>query len=206
MKLSVVNKSGKAESDLDVSDKVFAADFNEALIHQVVSAYLAGGRSGNRAQKNRSAVRGGGRKPYRQKGTGQARAGTIRSPIWRGGGRIFPAQNADFSQKVNRKMHRSAICSILSELVRQNRLLTVSKLEAKEPKTGVLATQLQKLGAGADVLIITDAVENNMQLSARNMPKVDAVSVSSVNPVSLVGHEKVVMTVAVAKKFEEMLG
>jgi large subunit ribosomal protein L4 len=206
VKLSVVNKSGKSESDLDVSDKVFAADFNETLIHQVVSAYLAGGRSGNRAQKNRAAVRGGGRKPYAQKGTGQARAGTIRSPIWRGGGRTFPAQNADFSQKVNRKMHRSAIRSILSELVRQNRLLTVSNLEAKEPKTKALASQLQKLGAGSDVLIITDALENNMQLSARNMPKVDAVNISSVNPVSLVGHEKVVMTVAVAKKFEEMLG
>ena len=142
MKLSVVNESGAAKSDVEVSDVVFAAQFNEPLIHQVVTAYQAGGRQGTRAQKNRSAVRGGGAKPWRQKGTGNARAGTIRSPIWRGGGKTFPASSQNFDQKVNMKMYRAAIRSILSELVRQERLVTIDEMKMDAPKTKSLVEKL----------------------------------------------------------------
>ena len=205
MKLKVVTASGKAASGVEVSDKVFAALFNEPLIHQVVTAYLAGGRRGTRAQKNRSAAHGGGTKPWRQKGTGRARAGTIRSPLWRGGGKIFPAQTADFSQKVNKKMRQAAIRSILSELLRQERLLTVDEFNLEAPKTKVLAEKLHQLGAN-DALIVTEAEERNLSLSARNLPKVHALNVSNMDPVSLIGHEKVVLTVPALKKLEEMLG
>ena len=205
MKLNVVNESGKATSGVEVSDKVFAADFNEPLIHQVVTAYLAGGRRGTRAQKNRSAVRGGGAKPWQQKGTGRARAGTICSPIWRGGGRTFAVKPTDFSQKVNKKMHRAALRSILSELLRQERLLTIDEFKVDAAKTKVLVAKLNKLGA-SDALIVTDSDENNLSLSTRNLRRVSALSVSKVDPVSLIGYEKVVMTVSAVKKFEEMLG
>ncbi len=205
MKLNVVNESGKATSGVEVSDKVFAADFNEPLIHQVVTAYLAGGRRGTRAQKNRSAVQGGGAKPWRQKGTGRARAGTIRSPIWRGGGRTFAAKSTDFSQKVNKKMHRAALRSILSELLRQERLLAIDEFKVDAAKTKTLVAKLSKLGA-SDALIVTDSDESNLSLSVRNLRRVSALSVSKVDPVSLIGHEKVVMTVSAVKKFEEMLG
>ncbi|MEJ2107427.1 MAG: 50S ribosomal protein L4 [Acidiferrobacteraceae bacterium] len=204
MKLSIVNDSGSAKSDVEVSEAVFGARFNEPLIHQVVTAYQAGGRQGTRAQKNRSAVRGGGTKPWRQKGTGHARAGTIRSPIWRGGGKVFPATTQNFDQKVNKKMYRGAMRSILSELVRQGRLVTVESLTMDAPKTKLLNEMLGKLG-GFDALIVTTEDDRNLALSARNLRSVDVATVNSVDPVSLIRHEKVVMTADALKRFEEVL-
>jgi len=205
MKLNTVNESGAAGSGIEVSDKVFGASFNEPLIHQVVTAYLAGARQGTRGQKNRSAVSGGGAKPWRQKGTGNARAGTIRSPIWRGGGKTFPAKTQDFSQKVNKKMHKAALCSILSELARQDRLVAIEKFSIDGPKTKALADKLNKLDAN-NALILTVEDDKNLALSARNLKWVDVNTVGSVDPVSLVRHEKVILTTDAAKRFEEMLG
>lgn len=205
MKLNTVNESGAAGSGIEVSDKVFGADYNESLIHQVVTAYLAGARQGTRAQKNRSAVSGGGAKPWRQKGTGNARAGTSRSPIWRGGGKTFPAKTQDFSQKVNKKMHKAALRSILSELARQDRLVTIDRISVDGPKTKVLAEKLNKLDA-VNALILTVEGDKNLALSARNLKAVDVNTVSAVDPVSLVRHDKVIMTTDAAKRFEEMLG
>jgi large subunit ribosomal protein L4 len=205
MKLNVLNENGAAGTGIEVSDKVFGASFNEPLIHQVVTAYLAGGRQGTRGQKNRSAVSGGGAKPWRQKGTGNARAGTSRSPIWRGGGKTFPARTQDFSQKVNKKMHKAALCSILSELARQDRLIAIDSISVDAPKTKALADKLSKLNAN-DVLILTVDADKNLALSARNMKAVDVNTVSGVDPVSLVRHEKVILTTDAAKRFEEMLG
>ena len=196
--------SGQALSEIELSDKNFGVVFNEPLVHQVVVAYQAGGRAGTRAQKNRAAVRGGGRKPWNQKGSGRARAGTIRSPLWRGGGKVFPARTADFSQKVNKKMQRAALRSILSELVRQERLVAVPDFRIDAPKTQVLIDKLSKLNA-ADVLIVTEGLDRNLYLSARNLHKVDVCDVASVDPVSLIGHEKVVMTVPALKRLEELL-
>lgn len=204
MKLSIVNESGTAKSDIEVSDVVFAARFNESLIHQVVTAYQAGGRQGTRAQKNRAAVRGGGAKPWAQKGTGNARAGTICSPIWRGGGRTFPAQTQNFAQKVNKKMYRAAIRSILSELIRQERLVAVDTLQMDAPRTKGLVDKLNKLGA-SNALILTAEDDRNLSLSARNVPGVDVVSVSHVDPVSLIRHEKVVVIADALKRIEESL-
>jgi len=205
MKLNVLNENGAAGTGIEVSDKVFGASFNEPLIHQVVTAYLAGGRQGTRGQKNRSAVSGGGSKPWRQKGTGNARAGTSRSPIWRGGGKTFPARTQDFSQKVNKKMHKAALCSILSELARQDRLIAIDSISVDAPKTKALVEKLNKLNAN-DVLILTVEADKNLALSARNMKAVDVNTVSGVDPVSLVRHEKVILTTDAAKRFEEMLG
>ena len=205
MKLNVLNENGAAGTGIEVSDKVFGASFNEPLIHQVVTAYLAGGRQGTRGQKNRSAVSGGGAKPWRQKGTGNARAGTSRSPIWRGGGKTFPAKTQDFSQKVNKKMHKAALCSILSELARQDRLIAIDSISVDAPKTKALAEKLNKLNAN-DALILTVDADKNLALSARNMKAVDVNTVSGVDPVSLVRHEKVILTKDAAKRFEEMLG
>jgi len=205
MKLSVINENGAVGTGIEVSDKVFGASFNEPLIHQVVTAYLAGGRQGTRGQKNRSAVSGGGAKPWRQKGTGNARAGTSRSPIWRGGGKTFPAKTQDFSQKVNKKMHKAALCSILSELARQDRLIAIDSISVDAPKTKALAEKLNKLNAN-DALILTVDADKNLALSARNMKAVDVNTVSGVDPVSLVRHEKVILTKDAAKRFEEMLG
>jgi len=205
MKLNTVNESGAAGSGIEVSDKVFGASFNEPLIHQVVTAYLAGARQGTRGQKNRSAVSGGGAKPWRQKGTGNARAGTSRSPIWRGGGKTFPAKTQDFSQKVNKKMHKAALCSILSELARQDRLVAIEKFSVDGPKTKALAEKLNKLDAN-NALILTVEDDKNLALSARNLKWVDVNTVGSVDPVSLVRHEKVILTTDAAKRFEEMLG
>lgn len=205
MKLNVINEKGAAGTGIEVSDKVFGASFNEALIHQVVTAYLAGGRQGTRAQKNRSAVSGGGAKPWRQKGTGNARAGTSRSPIWRSGGKTFPAKTQDFSQKVNKKMHKAALCSILSELARQERLLTVESFSVEGPKTKALAAKLDGLKAN-NVLILTVEDDKNLALSARNLKAVEVNTVNSVDPVSLVRHEMVILTTDAAKRFEEMLG
>ncbi|NEZ05247.1 50S ribosomal protein L4 [Wenzhouxiangella sp. XN201] len=191
-------------SKIKVSDEVFGRDFSEALVHQVVTAYLAGGRAGTKAQKNRSAVSGGGRKPWRQKGTGNARAGTIRSPLWRSGGVTFAAQPRDFSQKVNRKQYRAAIKAILSELVRQERLLVVDKFDVAEPKTRAVREQLSDLGVETGVLVDVELGEN-LYLGSRNIPGVYALTVEALNPVSLVGAEKVVMTSAAVNKIEEWL-
>ena len=205
MELSIV-KPGNAESGtVSVSDVAFAREYNEDLVHQVVTAYLSGARQGTRAQKNRAAVRGGGKKPWRQKGTGRARAGTIRSPIWRSGGVTFAAQPQDHSQKVNRKMYRAALRSIMSELARQDRLMVVESLELEEPKTKLLAKQLGDYGVD-NVLIVTSEVGENLYLAARNLHKVDVRDVDGVDPVSLIGYEKVMVTVDAVKKFEEMLG
>ena len=196
--------NGAAAGTVQVSDVAFAREFNEDLIHQVVTAYLAGARQGTRAQKNRSAVSGGGRKPFRQKGTGRARAGTIRSPLWRSGGVTFAAQPQDHSQKVNRKMYRAALRSILSELVRQDRLLVVEDLAVAEPKTKLLVKTLADYGLQG-ALIVSDEVNENLYLAARNLHKVDVRDVNGVDPVSLVAFDKVVVTVPALKKFEEML-
>ncbi|GAB5452895.1 MAG: 50S ribosomal protein L4 [Halioglobus sp.] len=205
MELSVF-KPGNAEAGtVSVSDVAFAREYNEALVHQVVTAFMAGGRQGTRAQKNRSAVNGGGRKPWRQKGTGRARAGTIRSPIWRSGGVTFAAKPQDHSQKVNRKMYRAALRSIMSELARQDRLVVVESLDVAEPKTKLLAKQLGDYGVD-NVLIVASEVNENLYLAARNLHKVDVRDVEGVDPVSLIGYEKVLITVDAVKKFEEMLG
>ena len=205
MELSIV-KPGNAEAGkVSVSDVAFAREYNEDLVHQVVTAYLAGSRQGTRAQKNRAAVSGGGKKPWRQKGTGRARAGTIRSPIWRSGGVTFAAQPQDHSKKVNRKMYRAALRSIMSELARQDRLMVVESLDVEEPKTKLLAKQLGEYGVD-NVLIVSAEVGRNLYLAARNLHKVDVRDVDGIDPVSLIGHEKVMVTVDAVKKFEEMLG
>jgi len=204
VELSVVKPGKKKPGSVEVSEATFARDYNEALIHQVVTAYLAGGRQGTRAQKNRSAVAGGGKKPWRQKGTGRARAGTIRSPIWRSGGVTFAATPQDHSQKVNKKMYRSAMRSILSELARSERLVVVEDMSLEQPKTKLLVEALK--GYGLDnVLIIASEVDQNLYLASRNLHKVDVRDVEGVDPVSLIAHEKVVVTVDAVKKFEEAL-
>lgn len=203
MKLDVVNESGKSTASVDVSENVFGARFNEPLIYQLVVAHQAGGRQGTRAQKNRAAVRGGGAKPFAQKGTGKARAGTIRSPLWRGGGKIFPSRTADFSQKVNKKMRRAGMRSILSELVRQERFTAVDNFSMSAPKTKELVGKLNKLKTD-NVLIVTAVDDNNLTLSARNLARVNVCSIDHLDPVSLVGHEKVIMTRDAVKKCEEL--
>jgi large subunit ribosomal protein L4 len=191
-------------SSMDVADAVFGQDFNEALVHQVVVAFMADGRAGTHAQKNRAAVRGGGTKPWRQKGTGRARAGTIRSPIWRGGGRTFAATTRDYSQKVNKKAYRAAIRSILSELVRQDRLLVVEGFSLQAPKTKELLGNLKTLDLD-NVLIVHDDPDENLYLAARNLNKVDVVDTAIANPVSLLAFDKVLITVAALRQFEEKL-
>jgi large subunit ribosomal protein L4 len=193
-----------ANSALEVSEATFGRDFNEALVHQVVVAFGAGARQGSRAQKTRSEVRGGGAKPWRQKGTGRARAGTIRSPIWRSGGVTFAAKPQDHSQKVNKKMYRGAIQSILSELVRQERLIVVEKFAVETPKTKELISKLKELEL-KDVLIVTSEVDENLFLSARNLYKVDVRDVQGIDPVSLIAFEKVLMTADAVKQLEESL-
>ncbi len=204
--MNITDTTGSAsEKTLELSDEAFAVEFKESLIHQVVTAYLAGGRSGTASQKTRSEVRGGGKKPWRQKGTGRARAGTIRSPIWRGGGRAFAASTRDYSQKVNKKMYRGAMRSIISELIRQDRLIVVPELELVEPKTKLLLAQLKSLDL-KHVFIITDVLTENLALAARNLHEVDVCGAASVDPVSLVKYEKVLVTVAGMKLLEERLG
>jgi len=189
---------------VDVADSAFGAEFNEALVHQVVTAYLAGSRSGTKGQKNRASVRGGGAKPWRQKGTGRARAGTIRSPIWVGGGRAFAAKQRDHSQKVNKKMYRAALRSVVSELARQDRLVVTDSIDMKAPKTRELAATLKKLGLDS-VLIVNEAFDEKVFLSARNLPNVGVCDASSIDPVVLLRFEKVLMTVPALKMIEERL-
>lgn len=193
-----------AQSALTVSETTFGREFNEALVHQVVVAYAAGARQGSRAQKTRAEVSGSGKKPWRQKGTGRARSGDIKSPIWRSGGVTFAAKPQDHSQKVNKKMYRGAIKSILSELVRQERLIVVEKFEVGAPKTKVLVQKLKQMALD-DVLIITANVDENLYLAARNLYKVDVRDVQGIDPVSLIAFDKVVMTVDAVKQVEEML-
>jgi len=204
VELSVVKPGNKAAGTVAVSEANFAREYNEALVHQVVTAYLSGARQGTRAQKTRSEVAGGGKKPWRQKGTGRARAGTIRSPIWRSGGVTFAAKPQDHSQKVNRKMYRAAMRSILSELARTDRLMIVEALDVEQPKTKLLAETLK--GYGVDnVLIVADNVDKNLYLASRNLHKVDVRDVEGADPVSLIAYDKVMITVDAVKKFEEAL-
>ena len=205
MELKLTTATGKASTkNVEVSDANFSRDFNEALVHQAVTAYLAGARAGTRAHKNRADVRGGGKKPWKQKGTGRARAGTIRSPIWRGGGQTFAARPQDWSQKINKKMYRAAIQSILSELVRQDRLLVVDSFALDAPKTKDLTVKLNKLGV-TNVMIMTEDMNDNLYLSSRNLHNVGICDVNNVDPVSLIRFEKVIMTAEAVKKVEEML-
>ncbi|NIM28512.1 MAG: 50S ribosomal protein L4 [Gammaproteobacteria bacterium] len=205
MKLSVVTAEGKkAAKDVEVSETAFAASYNEPLVHQVVNAYMAGARSGTRAQKSRAEVSGGGSKPWRQKGTGRARAGSIRSPIWRSGGVTFAAKPKDYSQKVNRKMYRGAMRSIFSELVRQDRLLVLDEFGVEAPKTKELTTKLGRLGL-EDVLIVTEEFEENLALAARNLHWTTYIDTHQINPVSLIAFDKVLITVPALKRIEERL-
>lgn len=189
---------------LEVSDQVFGAEYNEALVHQVVKAYFNAARSGTKAQKNRAAVRGGGIKPWRQKGTGRARAGTSSSPIWRSGGVTFAAQPRDYSQKVNRKMYRGAMRSILSELLRQERLVVVDDFTLSAPKTKELVGNLKEMGV-TDGLIVVEDLDENLILAARNLYNIDVRDDTDVDPASLIAYDKIVMTSAALKKIEERL-
>jgi large subunit ribosomal protein L4 len=196
--------SGNAQDTVEVTDAVFAAEYKPALIHQVVTAYTAGARAGTKAQHNRSRVRGGGSKPYRQKGTGRARAGTSRSPLWRGGGVTFAASPKDWGQKVNRKMYRGAVRSILSQLIRMERLIVVPELELEAPKTKLLAARLNELGV-KDALVVVGSHEDPAFLAARNIPNVDVVTSGQVDPVSLIAFQHVVMTKSALAGIEERL-
>lgn len=194
----------QGSGSVDVAESAFGAAFNEALVHQVVTAYLAGARAGTKAQKNRAAVRGGGSKPWRQKGTGRARAGTIRSPIWVGGGRAFAAQPRNHDQKVNKKMYRAALRSVLSELVRQDRLVVVESLQLEAPKTRLLAGKLKELDLD-NVLILNEAFDETLFLAARNLPDVGICDAASIDPVVLIRFEKVLVTLPALKLIEERL-
>jgi large subunit ribosomal protein L4 len=201
MQVNLVSGTGDAGS-VDLADRTFAVDYNEALVHQVVSAYMAGSRRGTKARKSRAAVRGGGAKPWRQKGLGRARAGSIRSPIWRGGGATFAAKPRSFEQKVNRKMYRGAMRSILSELIRRERLLVVEDFTLERPKTKDMVARLAALGV-SDVLIVTAGTNDTLALASRNLPHVEVQHSGELNPVSLLDFDSVVMTVAAAKRIEE---
>ena len=190
---------------IEVSARTFGGEFNETLVHQAVVAYMAGGRQGTRAQKTRAEVTGGGKKPWRQKGTGRARSGSSVGPIWRGGGVTFAAKPQDHSQKLNKKMYRAALRSILSELVRLDRLVVVEDFAVEAPKTKALLGKLNGMGL-SDVLIVSDAVDQNLYLAARNLPHVDVRDVQGSDPVSLIAYDKVLITVSAVKKFEELLG
>ena len=200
-----MNLNTVSGSAVELSEVAFGREFNEALVHQVVTAYLAGGRQGSKAQKSRGEVSGGGKKPFRQKGTGRARAGSIRSPIWVGGGKTFAARPQDWSQKVNRKMYRGAMQCIMAELVRQDRLILVDEFAVAAPKTKELLAKLNDLNA-TRALIVTESVDENLYLAARNIPHVDVVDAAAIDPVSLIAFDKVVMSVAAAKKIEVELG
>ncbi len=204
MELNIATPEG-AKGTVSVSDVAFGKEFNQDLVHQAVVAYMAGGRQGTKAQKNRAAVSGGGKKPWRQKGTGRARAGTIRSPLWRTGGVTFAAQPRDHQQKLNKKMYRAALRCILSELTRQERLLVVESFELEVPKTKVLVQKLAQYDL-SDVLIVTEDVNENLYLASRNLHKVEVRDVQGIDPVSLIRCDKVVITVSALKKIEEILG
>jgi len=203
--MKVQLKNAKPASEIQLSDAAFGRVYNEALVHQVVTAYMAAGRAGTKAQKTRAEVRGGGKKPWSQKGTGQARVGSIRSPIWVGGGRAFAAKPRDFSQKVNRKMYRAAMQTMVSQLVRQDRLVAVESIELTAPKTKLLISKLAEFGL-TRALILVEAYEEKLFLAARNVPHVEVMAVAALDPLSLVKHDKVVATVGALKLLDQRLG
>ena len=206
MELKLINEQGQEASRLQASDALFGREYNEALIHQVVVAYQANARSGNRAQKDRAEVRHTTAKPFRQKGTGRARAGMSSSPLWRGGGRIFPnSPDENFSQKLNKKMYRAGMASILSQLVREDRLAIVESLNVEAPKTKLFAQKIKGMGYES-VLVITDELDENVYLASRNLPNVLVLEVNEADPVSLIRFPKVLMTKSAVAKFEEILG
>ena len=204
MKVKVLNLKTNKSTSQEVSDGIFARNYNESLVHQITTAYMAAGRSGTQAQKNRSAVRGGGKKPWKQKGTGRARAGTSRGPIWRSGGVTFASQPRSYAQKVNKKMYKGSISVILSELLRTDRLKIVSEFDITEPKTKNITTIMNSLNI-KDALLMTDELDENLYLSSRNLYHVGVCDTQSIDPVSLIGYDNVVMTKAALKKVESML-
>jgi len=205
MELTLINEQGQSSATVSASDTLFGRDFNEALVHQVVVAYQANARSGNRKQKDREEVHHSTKKPFRQKGTGRARAGMTSSPLWRGGGRIFPnSPEENFSQKVNRKMYRAGVAAILSQLAREGRLAVVDNFSVEAPKTKLVAQKLKGLGIES-ALVITDSLDENLLLAARNLPNVLVVEPQEADPVSLIRFPKVIMTKAAVTKMEEML-
>lgn len=203
--MKVQLKNAKPASEIQLSDAAFGRVYNEALVHQVVTAYMAAGRSGTKAQKTRAEVRGGGKKPWSQKGTGQARAGSIRSPIWVGGGRAFAAKPRDFSQKVNRKMYRAAMQTMVSQLLRDDRLIAIESIELSAPRTKLLIGKLAEFGLSR-ALILVEAYEEKLFLAARNIPHVEVMAVAALDPLSLVKHDKVVATVGALKLLDQRLG
>ncbi|MEK7231537.1 MAG: 50S ribosomal protein L4 [Pseudomonadota bacterium] len=205
MELKLIDQQGQSTANVAAADAVFGRDYNEALIHQVVTSYLANARSGTRAQKDRGEVKHSTKKPWRQKGTGRARAGMTSSPLWRGGGRIFPNRpDENFSHKLNRKMYRAGVCAILSQLAREGRLAVVDDFTVDAPKTRLLAQKVKSMGFD-NVLIVTDSVNENLLLSARNLPNVSIVAVAHADPVSLIRHANVLLTKNAMAKFEELL-
>ena len=204
MKVKVLNLKTNRSTSQEVSDGIFDRNYNESLVHQITTAYMAAGRSGSKAQKNRSAVRGGGKKPWKQKGTGRARAGTSRGPIWRSGGVTFASQPRSYTQKVNKKMYKGAISVILSELLRTDRLKVVSELDITDPKTKNVTSLMNSLNI-KDALLMTDELDENLYLSSRNLYHVGVCDTQSIDPVSLIGYDNVVMTKAALKKVEAML-
>ena len=204
MKVKVLNLKTNKSTSQEVSDGIFARNYNESLVHQITTAYMAAGRSGSKAQKKRAAVRGGGKKPWKQKGTGRARAGTSRGPIWRSGGVTFASQPRSYTQKVNKKMYKGAISVILSELLRTDRLKVVSELDIAEPKTKNITSLMNSLNI-KDALLMTDELDENLYLSSRNLYHVGVCDTQSIDPVSLIGYDNVVMTKAALKKVEAML-
>jgi large subunit ribosomal protein L4 len=204
MNLKLISK-GAQPQDVQVSDTTFAREYNESLVHQIIVAYMAAGRAGTKAQKTKAEVRGGGIKPWRQKGTGQARAGSIRSPIWVGGGRAFAAKPRDFSQKVNRKMYRAGLQAMLSQLARTERLQVVNGIELEAPKTKLLVQKLKDLNLGESVLVVVEAFDEKLELASRNLPYVDVLPVSALDPLSLARHDQVLATVGAVRLLEERL-
>ena len=205
MELKLIDQQGQSTAKVAAADAVFGRDYNEALIHQVVTSYLANARSGTRAQKDRGEVKHSTKKPWRQKGTGRARAGMTSSPLWRGGGRIFPNRpDENFSHKLNRKMYRAGVCAILSQLAREGRLAVVDSFTVDTPKTRLLAQKVKSMGFD-NVLIVTDSVDENLWLSARNLPNVSIVAAAHADPVSLIRHANVLLTKNAMAKFEELL-
>jgi len=207
MELKLIDANGQPASTMAASDALFGRDYNEPLIHQVVTAYQANARQGTRAQKGRSEIAKSTRKPWRQKGTGRARAGMASSPLWRGGGRIFPSSpDENFTQKLNRKMYRAGVASILSQLAREERLKVVESFVVEAPKTKLFLQKVKDLGVSDSVLLITDELDDNLLLSSRNLPNVLVLEVTEADPVSLIGYRNVILTRKAVGKFEEMLG
>ncbi|MEI7571255.1 MAG: 50S ribosomal protein L4 [Alcaligenaceae bacterium] len=205
MELKLIDQAGQSGANVAATDEVFGREYNEALIHQVVTAYMANGRRGTRAQKDRGEVKHSTKKPFKQKGTGRARAGMTSSPLWRGGGKIFPNRpDENFSHKLNKKMYRAGVCSILSQLAREGRLTVVDQLSIDAPKTKLLAQKIKSMGF-EQVLIVTDAVDENLELSSRNLPNVNVVTASHADPISLIRHANVLLTKKAVAKFEELL-